>query len=73
MAAGDLTKQGKGMFAPTRSRCGGLAFLVALLCAVAVAPAREAAALDPTFRRMVQSLRINDEAAHRATTVSVRP
>lgn len=41
--------------------------------AIAVAPAREAAALDPTFRRMVQSLRINDEAAHRATTVSVRP
>jgi beta-barrel assembly-enhancing protease len=41
--------------------------------AIAVAPAREAAALDPTFRRMVQSLRINDAAAHRATTVSVRP
>jgi hypothetical protein len=40
--------------------------------AIAVAPAREAAALDPTFRRMVQSLRINDEAAH-ARTVSVRP
>ena len=30
------------MFAPTRSRCGGLAFLVALLCAVTVAPARGA-------------------------------
>ena len=41
--------------------------------AVAVAPAREAVALDPTFRRMIQSLRINDQAAHRSTTVSQRP
>ena len=41
--------------------------------AVAVAPAREAAALNPTFRRMIQSLRVNDQAAHRSTTVSQRP
>jgi len=38
--------------------------------AVAVAPARDASALAPTFTRMMQTLRVNDAAAHRASATS---
>jgi Zn-dependent protease with chaperone function len=38
--------------------------------AVAVAPARDAIALAPTFTRMIQTLRVNDAAAHRASATS---
>ena len=38
--------------------------------AVAVAPTRYATALEPTFTRMIQTLRVNDAAAHRASATS---
>ena len=38
--------------------------------AVAVVPSRYAAALAPTFRRMMETLRVNDAAAHRASATS---
>ena len=37
-----------------------------------IVPTREAPAFDRTFDRMIQSLRINDEAAHRATRTALR-
>jgi hypothetical protein len=41
-----------------------------VIYAVAVAPTREAASLSPVFARMMQSLRVNDAAAHRAVTTA---
>ena len=41
-----------------------------VIYAVAVAPTRYADALAPTFTRMMQTLRVNDEAAHRASSTS---
>jgi Zn-dependent protease with chaperone function len=41
-----------------------------VIYAVAVVPTRDAAALAPTFARMMQTLRVNDEAAHRASPTS---
>ncbi len=41
-----------------------------VIYAVAVAPTRFADVFAPTFARMMQTLRVNDAAAHRATTTS---
>jgi hypothetical protein len=38
--------------------------------ALAISPSRDAPALERTFTAMVQSLRVNDNAAHRAVTAS---
>ena len=41
---------------------------------ITVAPEQDADALAPTFQRMVQSLRVNDAAAHRGiSTTAIRP
>jgi hypothetical protein len=39
-----------------------------VLYAVLIAPGSQYNSLDPIFRRMVQSLQVNDEAAHRTPT-----
>ena len=37
-----------------------------------ITPGRDANTFDPVFRRMMRSLNVNDQAAHRATRVSAR-
>ena len=41
-----------------------------VIYALAISPSRDAAALERTFTAMVQSLRVNDNAAHRAVTAA---
>jgi Zn-dependent protease with chaperone function len=44
-----------------------------VLYALAVVPARDYGALEQTFNRMLQTLRVDDNAAHRSTSLSSRP
>ena len=44
-----------------------------VIYALGITPGRDANTFDPVFRRMMRSLNVNDQAAHRATRVSVNP
>jgi Zn-dependent protease with chaperone function len=43
-----------------------------VLYALGISPGRDADTFDPVFRRMMRSLNVNDQAAHRATRVTLR-